>query len=196
MMARRSRSRGSGRPREWSMAAGPSAAKATSGLLEHMTKSALANRSAMASLSWRRYDSIEAAFSSVYRCMAAFSPARISGQFIDPVGVGAPQVGHESHLSGHRPLARAMGGRLGRDVDHLQAGRFGQMLGGGRDQIGHLVAHPGHTEVGEDGHLHPGQVVGFPARPPIRPPRAGSGDHADRTRCRRRSSGPCPEPTE
>jgi hypothetical protein len=62
------------------MAAVPSAAKATSGLLEAITKSADSNRSAMASFSCRRQASIAAARSRLKRLLADSRPKRISAE--------------------------------------------------------------------------------------------------------------------
>ena len=67
---------------------GPSAAKATSGLVEHMTKSAWSNRSAMASFSWRRYASIEAARSRVNRLPRRFETEHASRATAPPMRSG------------------------------------------------------------------------------------------------------------
>ena len=115
-------------------------------------------------------------------------------QLFHAIRVGVAQVGHEGGLVRHSPRATQWRQRRSHG-DKTQTRRPGQVLGAGLRQPRPRPPGPARSR-GRPGSPRSCRTDrGCRARPPTPPPGAGSADHDDRNRCRRRSSGPCRAPT-
>ena len=110
---------------------------------------------------------MEAALSSVYRSMAASEPGlHLPRQLVHPIGIGAPQIGDETDLSGHGPLRRAAEGGPG---GHRRSAVPPSGPGRSAMDATWSATSPrtrAMPEVGKDGHPPPGQVDGSQSRLP------------------------------